>query len=442
MKVRFDQAAPYEVEEVDAPFARPEGKELQARIYRPKGETEAPLAALVDVHGGAWSRNDRLSGVVHGRALAASGLVVVSLSGLALTVSRISPTAALIMIFGCSLVLGLGANAIVAAGHALVADVASSWRNSALNLLDICFGLGLAALPLVVQAVQQRGGLALVFWALTGVTVVLLILVVAPSFPKPSHPESITFSTAGELFRNPSFWLLALALFMYVGSEVSVGKWVVTFMERDARILAAHGLSASQLQQLVHASPDVLTGFYERDPVGKAIATYALRTLSLFAFALIIGRMISSFLLGVVRLNSFILVTIGAALTSVALAISFTTGSPNIVRLGMIVAGISMGPIFPTSVGLASVMAPRIAGTAMSLVMGIGFAGLLAIPPGVGYLSAAAGGDAGDVRTGLLVVVAASVIMLLLHLALVFREGRLARLNEAQLESAAEAATK
>jgi acetyl esterase/lipase len=79
MKVRFDQAAPYEVEEADAPFARPEGKELLARIYRPRGEAEAPLAALVDVHGGAWSRNDRLSGAVHGRALAASGLVVVSL---------------------------------------------------------------------------------------------------------------------------------------------------------------------------------------------------------------------------------------------------------------------------------------------------------------------------------------------------------------------------
>jgi acetyl esterase/lipase len=79
MKVRFDQAAPYEVEEVDAPFAKPDGKELLARIYRPRGEAEAPLAALVDVHGGAWSRNDRLSGAIHGRGLAASGLVVVSL---------------------------------------------------------------------------------------------------------------------------------------------------------------------------------------------------------------------------------------------------------------------------------------------------------------------------------------------------------------------------
>jgi acetyl esterase/lipase len=79
MKVRFDPSAPYEVDEMDAPFARPAGKELLARIYRPRGEAEAPLAALVDVHGGAWSRGDRLTGALHGRALAAAGLLVVSL---------------------------------------------------------------------------------------------------------------------------------------------------------------------------------------------------------------------------------------------------------------------------------------------------------------------------------------------------------------------------
>jgi acetyl esterase len=78
MKVRFDAAAPYEVDEMDVTFARPEGKELEARVYRPKGEPESPLAAVVDVHGGAWSRNDRTSGAHHGRALAASGLLVVS----------------------------------------------------------------------------------------------------------------------------------------------------------------------------------------------------------------------------------------------------------------------------------------------------------------------------------------------------------------------------
>lgn len=79
MIVRFDPSAPYDVEEMDMPFARPQGKELLARVYRPRGEPAAPLAALVDVHGGAWARNDRTSGALHGRGLAACGLVVVAL---------------------------------------------------------------------------------------------------------------------------------------------------------------------------------------------------------------------------------------------------------------------------------------------------------------------------------------------------------------------------
>jgi acetyl esterase/lipase len=79
MSVRFDQSGPYEVEETDVPFARTDGKELLARVYRPRGEATAPLAALVDVHGGAWSRGDRSVGVHHGRGVAACGLVVISL---------------------------------------------------------------------------------------------------------------------------------------------------------------------------------------------------------------------------------------------------------------------------------------------------------------------------------------------------------------------------
>jgi len=79
MRIRFDPAGPYDIEEIDTPFARPDGLELLARIYRPRGEPDAPLAALVDVHGGAWARLDRTIGALHGRALAASGLVVVAL---------------------------------------------------------------------------------------------------------------------------------------------------------------------------------------------------------------------------------------------------------------------------------------------------------------------------------------------------------------------------
>jgi acetyl esterase len=79
LSVRFDPSAPYEVTEEDVAYARPVGAELKARVYRPRGAPASPLAALVDVHGGAWSRGDHTTGALHCRGLAASGLVVVSL---------------------------------------------------------------------------------------------------------------------------------------------------------------------------------------------------------------------------------------------------------------------------------------------------------------------------------------------------------------------------
>jgi MFS family permease len=167
-----------------------------------------------------------------------------------------------------------------------------------------------------------------------------------------------------------------------------------------------------------------LNRFFESDALGYAIAGYALRTLTLFAMALLVGRLVSSVLLGVFRINSFVLMTAGSLLTTISLIVAFTASTSTTVRLGLIAAGFGMGPIFPTSVGLASVMMPRIAGTAMSLVMGVGFAGLLVIPPAVGYVSSAMGGGAGDVRTGLIAVMAASVLMLLLHVLLTLRERR------------------
>jgi MFS transporter, DHA1 family, purine base/nucleoside efflux pump len=374
--------------------------------------------------------------------LLGTAVVIGSMAGFALTVTNVPAGAALFLILACSLALGMGANAIVASGHALVVDVAPAWRNAALNLLDICFGLGLAALPLVVQRLQQRGGLGLIFTTLAGVSVILFVLVLAPRFPVRVPAVSSPIQGAAGLVRNPSFWLLALGLFMYIGAEVSVGKWVVTFIQRDERILASQGVNATQLQELARVSPESLSKFFETDPLGIAVAGYALGTLTFFALALLVGRLVSSFLLAVLRVNSFLLITVGSAITTVSLILALTAGTASTVRLGLIVAGFGMGPIFPTSVGLASVMMPRMAGTAMSLVMGIGFAGLLVIPPAVGYVSSWVGGEAGNLRAGLLAIMAASVLMLALHILLTLREGRRALIPEDALERDAVAETK
>ena len=52
------------------------GRMLMARIYQPKGA--GPFPTVLDLHGGAWSRKDRLAEEPMDRALASSGLLVVA----------------------------------------------------------------------------------------------------------------------------------------------------------------------------------------------------------------------------------------------------------------------------------------------------------------------------------------------------------------------------
>lgn len=66
----------YEVEEQDIVYARVDGTELLARIYRPK--KSGVLPAVVEVHGGAWNLYDRTAGELYNRALASSGLFVMA----------------------------------------------------------------------------------------------------------------------------------------------------------------------------------------------------------------------------------------------------------------------------------------------------------------------------------------------------------------------------
>jgi acetyl esterase len=62
------------------------GRVLKARIYQPKAA--GPFPVVLDLHGGAWSRKDRLAEEPMDRALASSGLVVVAID---LTLSGEAP---------------------------------------------------------------------------------------------------------------------------------------------------------------------------------------------------------------------------------------------------------------------------------------------------------------------------------------------------------------
>ncbi|HEX7054674.1 MAG TPA: alpha/beta hydrolase [Burkholderiales bacterium] len=77
----YDPKASYEIDVLEVPFRRNSaGRQLMARIYRPRAEAKAgPFPALLDLHGGAWYRKDRTANEPMDRAVAASGILVVAI---------------------------------------------------------------------------------------------------------------------------------------------------------------------------------------------------------------------------------------------------------------------------------------------------------------------------------------------------------------------------
>src|SRR5919106_934851 len=77
MTTKYDPKARYEIEVRELELRRtPRGRPLMARIYQPKGS--GPFPVLLDLHGGAWNNKDRTANEPMARAVAASGVLVVS----------------------------------------------------------------------------------------------------------------------------------------------------------------------------------------------------------------------------------------------------------------------------------------------------------------------------------------------------------------------------
>lgn len=65
----------FDIEDIE--FAEVSGVRLQGRLYRPRADKPVPL--LVDVHGGAWTKGDRLNNQVMHRYLAEHGIATFAL---------------------------------------------------------------------------------------------------------------------------------------------------------------------------------------------------------------------------------------------------------------------------------------------------------------------------------------------------------------------------
>ncbi len=282
------------------------------------------------------------------------------------------------MLMAFIFVLGLGGGIIVTAANALVSDINEERRSSTLNLLNLFFGLGGLLTPLIAAQLFAGDAVSLCY-LVAALTVVTLIVHITTGMPAPSGERGFKASEMGGLLGKPSLWLLSLFLFLYCTCEVGVWNWL-------AKHLIAQGIPESQ----------------------------ALTILSLgFALGLLIGRMVVSRIL--IKVPPATVTLFASILMAVTTYLALQSADVKIAYVAVFCAGLAMAPVFPTTLGMTGDAFPKGTATAMGIVITSGWIGLAVSSKIIGGI---AGGDDTRLKTALMVLPVASLIMVVVNLIL------------------------
>jgi fucose permease len=269
-------------------------------------------------------------------------------------------------------ILGVGGGIVVTGANALVSAVSEAHRATALNMVNLFFGLGGLATPFISANLFRRNWVRLCY-TVAVLTVVTIGVQAAVNMPGPTPGSGFVFTQAGPILGRPLLFLLGLFLFLYVSCEVGVWNWL-------ARHLIAQGIPEAR----------------------------ALNILSLgFAFGLLLGRVaVSPILIHMSAVRVLLFASVAMAVTTFLM---LRTNKPGSAAGLVFVAGLAMAPVFPTTLAIAATAFPRLPGTAIGFVITCGWAGLAVSSRIIGVI---AGGDPLRLKKALLIIPAFSVLMI------------------------------
>jgi fucose permease len=253
----------------------------------------------------------------------------------------------------CALLAGAGQGALDASTNVLVAAVFEEKRVvSAVNLLHFAFGAGAVTSPVLISAASAAWGTpmpALWLAASLGAAVTFAAMRWALD-AKPRRVDGVQ-SSEGSIYARPALWLLSLLLLLAVGVEMGLGGWTTVYARQTT------ALTGGEIAMLVSAYWLALTG----------------------------GRLLGA-ILGV-RVTSRALATLsvaGLCLASAMLVLGSGTVAWTVA--GTMVAGLSMGPVFPTIVVMGTELFRQAPSRAVTMIIAVSSLGGMVLPPLQGLL--------------------------------------------------------
>ncbi len=272
-------------------------------------------------------------------------------------------------------ILNVGGGIVVTGSNALAGAVDPQRRGSVLNFLNLFFGLGSIITTYIASAKIDP---AVVCYIIAGLAGVALVVNAITAMPSPSGKASFNVSEVPALLAKPQLLLLSLFLFLYVACEVGVWNWLKLYLVESVHLDASSA---------------------------GLVVSYG------FAFGILVGRVVvSRVLVKVSALNVTMVVSLLMAITTYAM---LHLESKTAITAAVFCAGLSMAPVFPTTLAMAQDAFPRGTATAMGIVITFGWIGLAVSSPIIGAL--AAGSDYGH---ALMLIPIFAVLMFFVNLVL------------------------
>jgi FHS family glucose/mannose:H+ symporter-like MFS transporter len=252
------------------------------------------------------------------------------------------------------LILGVGAMCLNL-GNTLIPMVLFTGNPAAAsNFGNVFFGIGAFITPLLVGVLLSRLG-----YRATGILIAVILFAPVVFAAFASFPEvqrsgltfGQAFSSGFALLANAAIIEAALALFCYVGLEVSMGGWITTYATNQ--------------------------GFDGRG---------ANMVLSSFWIGLMIARLIASVV--VTSDNGIIAVAVLALMAAMLIGLLMAAKTKAIAAFLIFATGLCFGPLFPTIVGVTfAKIDPSQYGSAFGIIFAVGLLGGSTLPAAIGIYS-------------------------------------------------------
>lgn len=284
------------------------------------------------------------------------------------------------------LLLGFGAMALNTAGNTLIPQVLFGGENpaAASNMGNVFFGLGLFLTPLTVSYLFRKTAYEK---AVAALGVVILVPVVFAVFAKyPASNNAFAMGDAFGLLAKPAVLVSALALFCYIALEASFCNWLPAFGK-----------------EVITAENPAL--------VPDAADAPAQRLLSLFAIAMMAGRLALSAVPNITTAGGFYIAGAAVAAALIILAMTKCRNGKS-ARMLAAAAGLAFAPCFPTTVGVTfAKFSPEVYGSIFGIIFAVGLLGAVIIPKAIGNMASGS-----SVQKSLKLLLPACVVLAVLAL--------------------------